>query len=312
MNEASEGSVLVIGHLTVDDIVLPTGETAMETPGGDALYASLGMLPWGVRPQLITAQPREYPSRILDAIKTAGVDTQFLQPIEAPGVRQWALYDGRGGRQYHPQVGSSNYEDITPRPSWAAQLPRNVAAAHVAPMPAVHQYQWVHWLKAQGCPWICLDPHEDQLQDRYLWDEILAAVTVFLPSEIEVAALLGPGISPREAARELASLGPRIVVVKRGARGSLWYDRERESEGDVPAVPVQPTDPTGCGDAYCGGFLAGLVRTGKPEIAAQWGSVSASFVLEGHGPSIALKTTPVETLRRLAWYQTYLGGEETM
>lgn len=312
MNEECEGSVLVIGHLTVDDIVLPTGETAMETPGGNALYASLGMLAWGMRPQLITVQPREYPSRILGVLTTAGVDTQFLQSIEVPGVRQWALYDGRGGRQYHPQRGSSNYEEITPRPSWATRLPRHVAAAHVAPMPVVHQLQWVRWLKAQGCPCICLDPHEDQLQNRDLWHEILAEITVFLPSEIEVVALLGPNISAREAARQLADLGPRIVVVKRGVHGSVWYDRERQVDGEVPPVAVNPTDPTGCGDAYCGGFLAGLVRTGEPESAAQWGAVSASFVLEGYGPSGALQVRTVEAIDRLAWYQTYLGGKETM
>lgn len=42
-------------------------------------------------------------------------------------------------------------------------------------------------------------------------------------------------------------------------------------------------DPTGCGNTFCGGFLAGWYKTRNLLTAALWGSVSASFMLEYEG-----------------------------
>ena len=49
---------------------------------------------------------------------------------------------------------------------------------------------------------------------------------------------------------------------------------------------------TGAGDAFCGGFLAGYRRTYDPLLAALHGNISASLVLEGHGPFYALEALP--------------------
>jgi hypothetical protein len=57
----------------------------------------------------------------------------------------------------------------------------------------------------------------------------------------------------------------------------------------VPALPAQVVDPTGAGDAYCGGFVVGWLVTGDPAIAAACGSVAAAetigmFGAFGEGP----------------------------
>jgi sugar/nucleoside kinase (ribokinase family) len=51
-------------------------------------------------------------------------------------------------------------------------------------------------------------------------------------------------------------------------------------------------DPTGAGDAFCGGFLAGMQRTGDPLGAVLHGSVSASLKLEGSGPFYPVHVLP--------------------
>jgi ribokinase len=51
---------------------------------------------------------------------------------------------------------------------------------------------------------------------------------------------------------------------------------------------VEIYDPTGAGDAFCGGFLAGYRRTFDPVQAAVYGNISASLVIEGQGPFYAL------------------------
>jgi hypothetical protein len=41
--------VVVIGNLTIDDVVRPNGETTMASPGGNRIYAGTAARLWGVR-----------------------------------------------------------------------------------------------------------------------------------------------------------------------------------------------------------------------------------------------------------------------
>jgi sugar/nucleoside kinase (ribokinase family) len=73
------------------------------------------------------------------------------------------------------------------------------------------------------------------------------------------------------------------VMLRRGAEGSL-VRAETGEMWRVPVVPgVAPHDPTGCGNAYCGGFLAAWAAGERIEDAAVWGAVCASFMLETQG-----------------------------
>ena len=58
-------------------------------------------------------------------------------------------------------------------------------------------------------------------------------------------------------------------------------------------------DLTGAGDAFCGGFLAGMALGDDPVTAAMYGTVSASFAIEGPGISRLLAATPAEASQRL-------------
>jgi len=86
------------------------------------------------------------------------------------------------------------------------------------------------------------------------------------------------------AARAVARLGPRIVIVKKGAHGSLLV-----AGNDVfllPAFPVEEVhDPTGAGDCFAGGFMGYLARAGRVTSAALrravlCGTIVASFNVE--------------------------------
>jgi len=51
-------------------------------------------------------------------------------------------------------------------------------------------------------------------------------------------------------------------------------------------------NPTGVGDAFCGGFLAGYRQSLDPLEAVLYGGVSASLALEGHGAFFGLGALP--------------------
>jgi hypothetical protein len=81
-----------------------------------------------------------------------------------------------------------------------------------------------------------------------------------------------------EMAEAFLGMGCAMVVIKCGANGQAVLDGTSGKRWDVPAYPVQPSDVTGAGDAYCGGFLAGLVQTGDPLEAA----LRRRFLILGH------------------------------
>ncbi len=72
------------------------------------------------------------------------------------------------------------------------------------------------------------------------------------------------------------------VIVTRGELGSQVFTREGELT--IPAIrPAKVLDPTGAGDSYRGGLIAGLARGLSLERAARMGSACASFCLECYG-----------------------------
>jgi sugar/nucleoside kinase (ribokinase family) len=81
----------------------------------------------------------------------------------------------------------------------------------------------------------------------------------------------------------IGQFGCEIVVVKRGSNGQTVFDVPGKHAWEIPAYPGRPADPTGVGDAFCGGFLAGYKQSYDPLQAALHGNVSASLKLEGSG-----------------------------
>ena len=146
---------------------------------------------------------------------------------------------------------------------------------------------------------MAVDPHYEHVSGtEEKWRRVLPLVDAFLPSRDEATALLGGWPGAEGAARELASWGARLACVKLGAEGSIAY-----RDGEVVRMGVATSglvDPTGCGDAFCGGFLVGLAESGDLRTALARGAVAASFAGEGYGAEHALRPDCAEAQRRLS------------
>ncbi|MDE0197631.1 MAG: carbohydrate kinase family protein [Caldilineaceae bacterium] len=102
-----------------------------------------------------------------------------------------------------------------------------------------------------------------------------------------------------EAARRLLALGPCGIGVKMGARGMRLLLKHVKNWIQIPTYPTEAVDPTGAGDAFCGGFLVGMAHTRDAAQAALYGAVSASFIIEDFGVLHALKVEAEEAHERL-------------
>ncbi len=87
------------------------------------------------------------------------------------------------------------------------------------------------------------------------------------------------------AADEILSMGPTIVVIKKGESGSIMCGSSGE-KFILPAYPADKVkDPTGAGDSFAGAFMGYLAKTGKTNFdslrtAIAYGTVAASFAIE--------------------------------
>jgi ribokinase len=122
---------------------------------------------------------------------------------------------------------------------------------------------------------------------------LVNGLSAFLCSEDKLKSLFqGRSTEPWEMAETLAGYGCEIIIVKRGSRGQYLYDALNHTRWIIPAYPVQVVDPTGAGDSFCGGFLAGYRSSYDPLQAVLAGNVSAAMVIEGANPFYALDALP--------------------
>ncbi|MFN8412847.1 MAG: carbohydrate kinase family protein [Anaerolineales bacterium] len=172
---------------------------------------------------------------------------------------------------------------------------RDVTHVHICPFDFTSQSQLVNLFRGGSKQTISLDPAPNYMLPAFWRDLrlVLQGVTIFLPSEEEIRALFwGETNDLWEMMRKVSEYGPRIIVVKRGPLGQIVYDAEQKKRYEIPAYASRVEDPTGAGDAFCGGFLFGFQKTSDPLMAAMYGSVSASLKIEGSGPFYPLDVLP--------------------
>ncbi len=98
-------------------------------------------------------------------------------------------------------------------------------------------------------------------RDRYLQRlQALLAMADLVKVSAEDLAWLAPNRAPLEAAASWLSLGPAVVIVTLGERGSLAITERGQWSAGTPAVSV--VDTVGAGDAFTSGVLAWLWHEG--------------------------------------------------
>jgi sugar/nucleoside kinase (ribokinase family) len=131
---------------------------------------------------------------------------------------------------------------------------------------------------------------------------LLSAGQIFSPNEAEARSLVGEG-EPPELLERLAAFGAEIVALRQGAGGALVHRADTGETWHIPAAPTAVVDPTGAGNAFCGGFLAGWVNSGSLRRAGVCGAVAASFLVEQVGLPLPSPQLAERAAARLAALQ---------
>lgn len=298
---------LVLGGCTIDTILDEQGRSHKQLCGGNALFAAAGANYWLApgRVRVASRVAKDYPEEWLAELARAGIDISHVErDVQSHQSEFAASYDGAGKRTLH----DGTMEDKEHKPNFdpildyafVSGLPPSTFI-HLAPMLPRVVLSNLELLRLEHC-WTMLDPGEES----ELWSDadrraIAASVNALVPSVEELS-----WIAPKLSANEPASVFqdpflPDLFVIKRGMAGSVVYQKSAEQFFAIPIVPVNAMDPTGAGDAFCGGFLAGMASMMNPFVAALMGTVSASFIVQEFGVLAVLTIDRAELWRRFDW-----------
>lgn len=314
---------ILAGHLNREFVILPSGQALIDVPGGNALYAAVGTAIWepDPRPGIIARVGEDYPQEWLDTFADRGFDVRGVRVLpEAVDVRSFYAYPDRTTRLLDDPVAHFarlglpypkallGYrvpnEHLDSRTHLSANSLRQgdipvdfleANAAHLCPSDYLTHSVIPAVLRQSQVATITLDPSPGYMNPTY-WNDVPALITglsAFLPSEEEVRLLFrGRSNDLWEMMEALAAYGCEIIVVKRGEKGQLLYDAGSRSRWEIPSYSARLVDPTGAGDAFCGGFIAGYRKVYDPLGAVLYGNISSSLVVEGSGPFFALDALP--------------------
>ena len=295
-------SIVLLGNLLVDDVVLADGTTRMGQAGGALLYGALGATLWESRPGLVSVLGDDYPAQALEKLQQRGVDLAGVQPLGRSGVRTWLLYEGDARRLIH-RLGCPTHEEVSPSPALIPSEWTAARAFHLAPMPFDVQRELLTALRAHRPAFISVDPHLPVTEETlHEWRRALADADAFFPGEDELL-LDGAHADPHRVLPRLVSGRLRFVVFKRGARGGVLYDAHDERFYNWDARSVVVVDQTGAGDAFGAGLILAYLEGLPVEACLQRAVVTASFAVAGWGPEALLAATRADAGARLRqWY----------
>jgi ribokinase len=304
--------LIIIGQVTIDDVVPASPGAWTRQVGGSALYALAGARLWldPTRIGIVARTGVDYPFDIESLLRDAGVRCVALSVFAAPHLVEWLIYEPDGTRRSLPrnaellQLGA---EGALSQPnSYSAHALLQHKLLEMAPSAVEIPAQWLPAESLHLCPQIG-ERHRESLrvlQDQVRWISVdpspyysrtagvaelaqrLQGASALLVSAQDISALLQEH-EPRAAALALERAGFAETVIKRGGEPLLLAHEGTISE--IPALPVEVVDPTGAGDAFCGAYNACRLLGHPPHEAARRAASSAALVVGSRGVEAALR-----------------------
>jgi sugar/nucleoside kinase (ribokinase family) len=300
--------LIVVGQVTIDDVVPAAPGPWRRQIGGSSLYAVAGARLWldPGRIGLVARVGRDYPFDPTRLLKDAGLKHVAVHSFAGEHLIEWLIYEPDGSRRSLPRnpdlldiaaegtLSREGYQEmllaIAP---CAAEVPGNwlpAAALHLCPQVGRRQHETLAALQGK-VRWISVDPSPYYSRDASILQlaEELRGATAFLPSANEISSLLKTG-DPAAVVLDLHRAGFAEVALKRGDQPMLLA-----SGGTVRSVPIvaaQVMDPTGAGDSFCGAYAACRLIGHEPFEAARRAAATAALVVgcSGVEQALSLKT----------------------
>ncbi len=280
--------------------------------GGSPTNIAVGAQRLGVKTALLTAVGQDpVGDFILHFLEREGVCTEFIP--RKPGARSSAVVLGIEPPDQFPLV---FYRDN------AADIQLSIDDVLAAPVASCRAFEFAgtnlsrdpsrsatffaveRAKRAEAAVFMDLDFRADQWHDPRQFGvnvrTILKGVDVAIGTEEEVLAAMlsdpaqlqithsqisAPQVAGdlEAAIGELISLGPQVLVVKRGAEGAAIFQAGDAAPLEVPGFPVEVYNILGAGDAFASGLIYGYLKGWDWYQAARMANACGAIVVTRHG-----------------------------
>jgi 5-dehydro-2-deoxygluconokinase len=306
LSRLSGGRILVIGRAGLDIYPDPPGTRTEEAArftaclGGSSANIAVALVRLGCRAALLTRVSDDAVGRFcLNELDRYGVDRSLVRSEGGEARTSLAVVESR----------VEDHQSVIYRNGAAdfAMTGADVAAADLSAFDAMILTGTALAAEpSRGASFAALDRARDaglpvilDLDYRpYSWPSATEAAQVYraaagrsdivVGNDEEFAAMAGDATAGAALPAILIAEGAGIVVYKRGAAGARTLTAAGEIETGI--FPVTALKPTGAGDAFMGGFVAGLAEGLDVAGALRMGSGAAAMVVERVGCAPAMPT----------------------
>ncbi|MCA9408268.1 MAG: bifunctional hydroxymethylpyrimidine kinase/phosphomethylpyrimidine kinase [Candidatus Omnitrophica bacterium] len=281
-------SLIVLGTVALDNIKTSSG-MKKDLLGGSAAHFSMSARLFTIV-HLVGIIGADFPKRHIQFLRKKGIDLTSLTVGNEKSFRWTGEYkkgDYNNAITLATELGVLlNY---TPEIAHHQRNLDNVFLANIDPDVQMKLLELMGKPKLIGLDsmnlWI-----EHKRQSLF---KLMKKVDLFVANDGEACAITKES-NLVKAAKALRKMGPKLIVVKKGEHGVLFYSDNFMFS--FPAYPVDHVvDPTGAGDTFAGGLMGYLTKTKKINDknlrkAVLYATTLASFNVEGFGMA---KTAPL-------------------
>jgi adenosine kinase len=250
----------------VDKLTKQFGGTA-----GNIAY-SLSLL--GVRPILFATAGNDF-APYQKFLMSKHVETKYIKKVKnIPTSSYFVVTDNNDNQIGSFYVGASEYNKSLE----VSNIREKLDFAVVAPNNPTANLHFVSQCRKHAIPYL-YDPafQISNYTPEQLLDGIEGAAIV-IGNDYEIALIEQKlGVSHRA----LVAIVP-VLITTLGSKGSI-VETQKEAIHIKIAKPKDTSDPTGAGDAYRAGFIAGFLRGLDLKVCGQMGSVAAAYTVEKYG-----------------------------
>jgi len=270
-------SLLVVGSVALDTVQTPFGQAADAVGGSAVFFASAACLLHPV--QVVGVVGDDYPMEELAELRGRGVDLEGVERARGESFR-WKgrySYDLQGRETLETRLGV--FAEFQPKIPEKYRQAEWVFLGNIDPELQLSVLDQIRKPRLVACDtmnyWIT--------SKRDVLLQLLRHIDILMVNDAEARELSGDWNVYR-AAKWILSRGPRRVVIKQGVYGAVLL--EPDGVFYVPAFPLEQVfDPTGAGDAFAGGFMGHLARSGDSgpqnlKRAMVFGATMGSFAVE--------------------------------
>lgn len=298
---------LVIGRVGMDLSPDPAGTstqdatTMMVAMGGSSANIAAGLVKFGCSAALVTCVSDDavgwYCEGQLDAY---GIDRSHIRRIKGEERTSLAIYETKvedhqsviyRNNAADFQMSIEDIEAIDFKQYGALITAGTVFAAEPSRTATFRAFELA---RAAGIPIIFdVDYRPYSWPSAAVAQEVLSKAgdmaDVIVGNDEEFGFMAGGIAHGLNKARALASTSAAIVVYKMGAEGAITFAGDQEIRTGI--YPVKAVKPTGAGDSFMAGFLAGLSEDRSLQDSILRGSACASIVVAKPGCAPAMPNT---------------------